>query len=316
MPRARAEIHVPISPTPGFLSRVRLLAATLRVHGGALADAPVVATVSRDAEPYDLAAAHPWAEPLGVRFRWVDAALWAEHGIYATALARFTHAVDADLAILLDADTIVAGPLDDLLELAEHDALAGVIAHAPPEATLRDGVERTGTEFWDDLHRSAGLAPVVLQCTHTHPRFAGDPAGVCPAYFNLGMLAGSAATMARLGGIIFGELDAVNRYADTWYRCQLAVTLAVARTGCGWCALPVAWNFPNDDAFWAAHPAEREDVRVLHYLRQGELDRERDTGSAEGLAALLERPGLAPVHQLLQARIAAAAADLALPVHA
>src|ERR1044072_9490324 len=102
---SRAEIHVPISPTPGFLTRVRILAATLRRFGGALAGAPVIVTVSRDVEPYDLAAALPWSAELGIEWRWVDAELWTEHGIYATALSRFTHDFDADLVVQLDADT-------------------------------------------------------------------------------------------------------------------------------------------------------------------------------------------------------------------
>jgi hypothetical protein len=310
---SRAEIHVPISPTPGFLTRVRILAATLRRFGGALADAPVIVTVSRDVEPYDLAAALPWSAELGIEWRWVDARLWAEHGIYATALSRFTHDFDAELVVQLDADTLIAGPLDDLLELTGHDAIAGVPAHLPPEVEVHDGVARAPQDLWHELHLSAGLAPVALQCEHTAPWLAGTPTAACPAYFNLGMLAAPAATTRRLGGVIFDALGAVNAFASTWYRCQIAVTLAISATGCGWCALPVSWNFPNDAAFWDGYPAEREDVRVLHYLRQGELDRECDTGSPEGLARLLDRPELHPVHELLKARIAAVAPALELP---
>jgi hypothetical protein len=316
MPAAPAEIHVPISPTPGFLTRVRLLAASLRRYGGALADARVVVTVSRDAEPFDLAAALPWSAELGVEWRWIGADLFARHGIYATALGRMTHAFEAPFVILLDADTLVAGPLDDLLELGEHDAIGGVVAHVGPEVGFVDGITRTGAAFWHELHRSAGLAPTLLQCEHSSPSLSpDDPARACPAYFNLGVLAAPAATMARLGGVIFDELEAVNAYVTSWYRCQLAVTLAIARIGCAWSALPVNWNFPNDDAFWDGYPEERDDIRVLHYLRQGELDREADTGSPEGLARLLARRGLSPVHQLLQSRVAGAAATLGLPAH-
>jgi hypothetical protein len=307
MPSAPAEIHVPISPTPGFFTRVRLLAATLRRYGGALAGAPVVVTVSRDCEPYDIAAAQPWSRELGVQWRWADPVAFARHGMYATALSRMTYAFEAPFVLLLDADTIVTGPLDELIELGEHDAIGGVVAHLPPAVSFHDGRERRGQPLWDELHRRAGLVPPPLRCEHTAPSGVAADERRCPAYFNLGALAASAATMTRLGATIFEELEAVNRFGDSWFRCQLALTLAIARTGCAWSDLPVRWNFPNDDDFWRAYGEDRDDVRVLHYLRGGALDRERDTGSPEGLAALLGRRDLSPVHALLRDRVAGVA---------
>lgn len=313
-----AEVHVPISPTPGFFTRVRLLTATLRRFGGALAGSPVVVTVSRDCEPYDLAAALPWSAGLGIEWRWVDAATWAARGIYGTALHRLTADFAAPFVLMLDADTIVTGPLDELLELGEHDAIGGVIAHIAPEVAFRDGFHRSGPSFWDELHLSAGLIPPVLACEHTGwGRLDHDPdRRYCPAYFNLGVLAASAETMRRLGGVVFEEMDAVDRFVDSHYRCQLAVTLAIARAGAAWSDLPVRWNFPNDAHFGAAYPEDAADVRVLHYLRDDEIRRETDTGSPEGLAALLERTGLAPANALLQSCVAAVAGELGLPVHA
>jgi hypothetical protein len=205
--------------------------------------------------------------------------------------------------------------LDDLLELAEHDAIGGRIAGVPPEMTFHDGIARSGESFWDELHLHAGLIPPVLRAEHTDPALP-DELRPCPPYFNLGVLAAGADTMARLGATIFRELDAVNSFGDSWYRCQLAVTLAIARTGCNWADLPLRWNFPNDDAFWHAYAEDRADVRILHYLRQGELDREGDMGSVAGVERLLERPALSPVHELLRGRVAAVRDELVAPARA
>src|SRR5262245_20197371 len=97
----RAEIHVPISPTPSFFMQVQILAASLRRFGGALADSPVVVTVSRDCEPYDLAAALPWSERLGVSWRWMDAADYERLGIWGTAIMRFTYDFEAPFVVML-----------------------------------------------------------------------------------------------------------------------------------------------------------------------------------------------------------------------
>jgi hypothetical protein len=137
-----------------------------------------------------------------------------------------------------------------------------------------------------------------------------------PAYLNLGMLAAPATTMRRLGTVMYESMAAVDRYVESHFRCQLAVTLAIARTDCAWSALPVQWNFPNDERFRARFPDDAADIRVLHYLRDDEVDRAVEFGSPEGVADLLARRDLSPVNELLRCRVAAVADRLGLPVHA
>ena len=297
------EIHVPISATPGFLGQVHALAASVRCHGGALADARIVVTVSRDLEPFDLDAAHPWAARLGVEWRWVDAARFAESGIFATALQRFTYDFAAPFVLLLDADTLCTGPLDELLELGD-GALAGLIAHVAPATghPLEDDSLPGDERFWEQLFAGAGLPSPALGCEHTGWGFMDDDPQRrrCPPYFNLGVLAGSREAVARLGTRVFEEMALVDRQLDTSFRCQLAVTLALARTGGPWRELPLRFNFPNDERFARAYPAAAADVRILHYLRDAELRRGELLGSAGALDAFLAREDLSPVNARLQ----------------
>jgi hypothetical protein len=307
--RPRCEVHVPISPTPGFFAQVHLLAASLRRNAGALADAAIVVTVSRDAPSFDIDAQHPWASRYGIEWRWMDAERFAREGYFATALERFTYDFEADFVLLLDADTLCTGPLDELLELGD-GALAGLVAHAAPTTFGRpayvadDG--RADGDFWSGLHASAGLEPPALACRHSGWGFMDtDPERRdCPPYFNLGVLAGTRETVARVGARIYEELDAVRRYADTVFRCQLAVTLALARTGAPWRELPVRFNFPNDERFAQAYPDDAADIRILHYLRDEQLDRSALARTGAELDAFLSRSDLTPTNSHLRDRVA------------
>ncbi|HXE44444.1 MAG TPA: sulfotransferase domain-containing protein [Conexibacter sp.] len=304
---ADCEVHIPISPTAGFLSQIHLLAASLRRSGGRLDDARIVVTVSRDTEPFDLDARCPWARRYGIEWRWMEPELFARTGIFGTALRRFTHDFDAPFVLMLDADTLCLGPLDELLSLGEH-ALAGFVAHLSPAAPDTDPVR-----FWNELHTSAGLAPPALSYRHSgSPFLDADPARApCPPYFNLGVLAGSRDVMTTLGSVLFDEMAGVQRRLDTVFRCQLAVTLALARTGTPSHALAPRWNFPNDERFARAYPDDAADVRILHYLREDQIDRGSIAAGPERLDAFLARRDLTPVNRLLQRQIGALRGELA-----
>ena len=311
----RAEIHVPISPTPGFFMRVQMLAASVRRFGGALADSPVVVTVSRDCEPYDLEAALPWSRRLGVSWRWMEADAFERLGMYGTALMRFTYDFDAPFVLMLDADTLVTGPLDDLLELEAAEAFGGVIADVSPlffKTPFIDGVGRGGQMFWIDLFETAGLAAPPSMYEHlAWGLLDSDPERrFCPAYFNLGMLAASAPIARRIGRVVLDDMARVDRYVDTNFRCQLAVALSLVRTDTPALALAAQWNFPNNQPLADRNPEDSADVRILHYRRREEVGRDSELASLDGIDGFLRRRGLMPVNTLLQERIAAIREDL------
>ena len=311
----RAEIHVPIAPTPSFFMQVQLLAASLRRFGGTLADSPVIVTVSRDCEPYDLAAALPWSGRLGVAWRWMDADVYERLGIYGTALMRFTYDFEAPFVVMLDADTLVTGPLDDLLELEAAEAFGGVIADVSPTffpTPYADGVTRGGQMFWIDLYELAGLAPPPSMYEHLAWGILDSDPGrrYCPPYFNLGMLAAPASIARRIGEVVIDDMARVDQYLETNFKCQLAVALSLVRTDTPALALAAQWNFPNNQPLADRLPEDSADVRILHYRLREEIHRYDELGSLDGIDALLRRRDLLPVNTLLQERIAVIRRDL------
>ena len=305
MRRAPAcEVHVPIAPTPTFMLRVRLLAASLKRFSGL--DCRLVVTVSRDVEPYDLHAAEPWSHAAGVEWRWTTPELYEAYGIYGTAMVRFTYEFTTPFVLMLDADTLCTGSLGELPACAG-DGIGGVMAWVtpllePPKFRMR--AEPAEGRFWHELFASAALAEPALD--HEHPGWRvmhGSPGHhrCAPPYFNLGMLAGRAETFAALGPSVLPELEVVDAFAETRFRCQLALTLAAARTGTPLVPLPLRFNFPNSRWFWEGHPDQR-DVRLLHYVEADEIDREalRSLGDLEALTRLR---ALAPPNELMRNRV-------------
>jgi hypothetical protein len=287
------EVHVPISPTPAFFRSVRLLAESMRRRGGSLAGARLVVTVG-DAERFDVEAAQPWSRDYPIEWRWLEPELWERDTYYATALRRFVGPFEAPLVLMLDADTLFLAPIDDLLLRVEREqALAGLVTHVSP-------FEGDPAPAWSRLFVAAGLpAPAATEQHTGWGIMEHDPARrFCPPYFNLGMLLAPRAVMTALGASIFAELDAIDACGWTVYRCQLALTLALARHAIPSISVPPRFNFPNDSGFWDGYPAEAANVRLLHYLRTDQIHKVDDLADDARIAALPARTDLHPVNAL------------------
>lgn len=296
--RPTLEVHVPISPTATFLNMAHYLVRSLRKNGGRYRDAPIVLTAGAERPDSGLAERHPWLRDNGVELRWVDEERFARYSWWATGCERFRHETNADVVLELDADTLIAGPLDELVEQA-HDAQAvcGVIAHLPPLPSLDD---------WRRLYRAVGLGEVETPCEHTGWGYMFDDEALrfCPPYFNLGVLAMPAAAARRIGEAIYDLMAAVDAVHETPYRAQLAVSLAVTRFGLPWCALPFRWNFVNDPLLEALHAAELPELRIIHLLRRHQIHKDEVYASPEGVEAMLRRTDLRVVNQLAQRLLA------------
>ncbi len=291
------EIHIPISPTQPFLTKLHYLVASLRLFGGALADSPVIVTVGGD-EPIDLARAHPWSQRLGIEWRWLDDSLWRRYGIFGTALQRFCYEIEAPNALLLDADTLFVQPIDDLLEATGRcKAIAGVIAHVSPFIGY-EGEQ----DLWEQIFKAAGLEDPALVCEHSGWQVIEFSAArrYCPPYFNLGVLIAQRGVFSKLAESIYSEMETLERIHPTPFRCQLALTMAMMRSDAQWRELPLRFNLPNIAQYLPRHHAELADARIIHYLKDDEINRAEDLASVESIGGLLTRNGLNPINMRLR----------------
>jgi hypothetical protein len=292
--RPTLEVHVPVSPTRTFLNMAHYLTRSLRLRGGRYRDAPIVLTVGAEKHDPDLARNHPWMADNGVEVRWIDEELFARESWYATACERFRYEFTSDVVLALDADTLIAGPLDGLVEEAHRTgALCGVVAHMPPFSQR---------EQWQEIYDSCGLGELKTPCQHTGwgYMFSDESLRYCPPYFNLGVLAASATVMRSMGSAIYELMAAVDAVHSTSYRVQIAVSLAVTRFALPFRALPFRWNFVNDPRLEALHADELGDVRIIHLLRKHQIHKDEIYASLENVEAMLARTDLRVINALAQ----------------
>lgn len=294
-PGPALEVWIAASPNPHFFTMIHALAWSMRRYGGrAGARADIVVVFGREAPAAAIDAGMPWAHDLRVRWRYTRPGVFERFGVYGTALDRFAGPFTADVILLLDADTLIARPLDGLVRAVQRaDAFCGLPAHIPP---WEEG------DRWDELFTGVGLGPAPRVCTPSgesiYPQARGHR---MPPYFNLGVLAAPRALMQRLGEGMLDDLAAVNAVLASYYRCQLAVSVGVCRRAVPWRRLPLRDNFPNDPAFVRRMPLQAWRWRIIHALRRSDaLDKQRDFAHPQALRAWLQRHDVHGVNGRIQ----------------
>jgi len=292
------EVRIPISPRADYFNRIQMIALSIREF---YPDAVVRVTVGADEEPQDIAKAMPWSRRLGVEWAWVpraDFAAWraTAHPYIATMMERFRPPFYADHVLMIDADVIAIQRFDDLL--LENQWLSGVMAHGSPfgHRHIAD---------WEDLFRGYGLGCPTFEDEHSGWRamFVDEGLRFSPPYFNTGVLSASAAIFEQLYAPYMHALQYVRDSHDTYFVEQLALTLAIRRADIPIRILPLRYNFPNQPEFDRLHPEQLLDVRLLHFLRTGIIDREKDFATITALRQFAIRHDLRGSNEVLRQRI-------------
>jgi hypothetical protein len=292
------EIRVPISPTPDFFRRVHFMAASVRQIGGALADHEFVVCVGGDEEPVDLSERLPWSKNYPITWRWVDRERFRADNYWETSREIFRRPARGKLVMCADADVLFVRDFSELLDnLQESPAVAGVIAHAPPFPKPSEMWEQLCSDYGvsvpPSIHEHTGWGFMVKATEHRYT----------PVYFNFGMVIAPAEMMNAIGEEIIAADDLVTTHLTTFFRFQIALTLAIQKKNLPSRALPLRYNFPNDPRFDRKYPDELAHVRILHYLRCEIVHRENDFTDLEKVAALIRRRDLQGTNEVFRKRL-------------
>jgi hypothetical protein len=291
------EVRIPISPRADYFNRVRLIAQSIREF---YPKAIVRVTIGADTEPFDVAQAEPWSHDLGVRWMWVprpDFEEWREtaHPYIATMMERFRPPFSAEHVMMLDADVMPVRPFDELFE--RDNALLAMMAHVTP---FRNHVKE-----WQSLFNSYGLSDPSFDLEHSGwgAMFTDLPRRFSPPYFNTGVVLAHANVYERLYEPYMTALRFVKDRIDSYFFEQIALTLALVKTGLAFEALPLRYNYPNQPAFDTTYPQELENVRLLHFLRTQIVNRDQDFETMATIQSLVARPDLTGSNEVLRHRV-------------
>jgi hypothetical protein len=297
----RVEFLVPGSPNAGFLSQIAALARSAFALPWRRWRPGVRGLLGG---PADWDAMRRWLPQLAdVDLEILAAERFRADGYMAQAERRLSVAAsEADVFVLLDADTFLIGDLEGALDaVVEKGAVAGVLAHhgfptAAGRSTVRD---------WRRV--AAGLLSQPLRVTHAYSLVlpaAGDETRLCPFYLNAGVVMISARAIEPLYGL-YRRLrpEVASRLKEPYYAGQVALALAIQELALPALPLPMRYNFPNAPRAEALYPDELAEVRVIHYLRTSAIERSGLFVSAERYRAFLDQP-LKGTNRTLQAAVA------------
>lgn len=290
------EVRVPISPTPSFLNRVVLMAESIRRFHP---DTMMRVYIGQTDGVTDEAAIRVQDAFRGrdIVPTWINTHsfdLWANSRspYLGTMNARWHPQTEADNIIIADADVIFTGPLTELFAF---DSVVGVQAHISPLAN----------DQWKYLFAINGCPSPEFEHVYSGAGIMGPEGQKGPYYVNSGFFFAPRHLFERMCA---PYQEAVNicksAMRDSYWFDQLALALAVAKSGVPHLTLSISYNFPNQAAFDTAYPGGLLAAKVLHYLRTDIIDRDRDFADLTAIKRLVARTDLTGSNEVVRQTVA------------
>jgi len=294
------EFRIPVAPTISFYNRVHFFCAALRRLGRGHADTLIRIVVGDYADLDEVRRINAWATQYNLQWHRVPEEVSAAHDYYGTSDFRYALPEStADLVVLADADTALVQPVAQDLSwmLCDEPCIAGHMAHIPPPLKFLERSDLAARDVWPFLFQEFSI-PFADELY----RYSRDLAGefpTAPAYYNLGFVALNWSALRIVKNAICNVRERLNKITQSEMRCQIALTLISYKHAFKRRNLPAIFNAANDEPYLRHNRVRPDDIKVLHYLRTNELD--RDTFLTDGGRAIFLKGNFHnPVNQLLQ----------------
>ena len=298
--KRRLEFRIPISPTEGFYSQIRLFNFALRRLGAPYDQARLLVVVGDHCDIDSVRLQNRWSERFNIAWERVPDPVFNEAGIWGTANWRLNiPAGDAEIIFLADADTVLLRDIDQLVVHfpLEIPAVRGHMAHFPPPTTGNGAPPGGSPEFWPWL-----FSQFDVEWPMTTYRYSMDQNNTlpkAPAYYNLGFVAINSAALAEFDRAITETERRIKALTNSQMRCQIAVAIIAYRAKMDIDVLPARFNSANDTGHMHSNNICTDDICVLHYLREDEFNRATFL-LQENLDQFISRPLSNPANIALQ----------------
>lgn len=306
------EFHLPASPnTPSFFSQIGMFALSLRELGPPYSVAPIHVSIGHT-ERLPIPEAYGLRECRDqLRWHWVTEEEFAAKSIFAQGENRFRVIGDSEFVCMSDPDTLILRPFDELLqELRDNPAVAGAVVRVPQFPRTSEKTVRQGWEYTAQMLLGRSIA---FPCRHTFAEGPDAPDEETPFCMNFGFVIAPRELMCELRQDFFdlrkGIVDLFPILPNEpppqmhHYSAQIALALAIEKNRIPWRALPMRYNWPNASDAARLYPEEIPEIRVLHYLRRTELQRDRIFCDRESFEQFLQTRFSEVGNQLLQERV-------------
>lgn len=180
---------------------------------------------------------------------------------------------DADVVMAMDADVLPVAGFEDILDRVEQTGcVAGVMAHY----RFPGWEGQTPCQDWQTI--AAKVLSRPLDFANTYSLVASDAPEEqlkAPFYINFGAVFFAASAFHQLLPTYLRIRHQIERLLPTPdFSAQVALTLALTEEAIPTLALPMRYNFPNDETAALRYPEELEHVAFWHYLRTNKYNRQ------------------------------------------
>lgn len=293
------EFIVPISPNQGFYNQIRLFNFALREIGDQYEKVRLRIVFGGEESLAEVESQNLWAKDFNIVFEKVPDKIFQTHGIHGNANYRLCLKDYADIAILCDADTVLLKRIDEIFPFfdTKHPVIAGHIAHYPPPLLLADSIEKINfQQIWPQLFQTFGVKFPNKTFEYTMMRQSEHRT---PIYYNLGFLALNKPAIKIYSREIHIFDNLFKTKFDSNMRCQIAMTIIGYKNGVEFLNFPARYNAANDIEHSKANDLNVRDIKLLHYLREDEFERQKFLSSPY-LEKFLSTPSLVEHNELLK----------------